>query len=54
MLNLNHIADDNSRVPPLIKIINMRDPEIYLAENIADYKEHAQNLTFPWYKKKAR
>lgn len=28
----------------------MRSPEVFLADNIADYKESVHNLNFPWYK----
>ena len=51
MLNLSQLARESSNYPLLNKIQNIIDPDIYLAENIADYKENAPNFEFPWYKR---
>jgi len=51
MLNLSQIAKESSNYPVLRKIQNFKDPDVYLAENLADYHENAKLLEFPWYKR---
>lgn len=51
MLNLSQLARESPEYPQLRKIRSIRDPDIYLAENLADYQENAQSLEFPWYKR---
>ena len=51
MLNLSQLARESPEYPLLGKIRSFRYPDIYLAENLADYQENAQSLEFPWYKR---
>jgi len=51
MLNLSHLARESPDYPLIKKIRSFRDPDIYLAENLADYKKNAPHLKFPWYKR---
>ena len=51
MINLSELGRSSLVVPIWKKTQSLRDPDIYLAENIADYKENGPNLVFPWYKR---
>ena len=51
MLNLSQLVRESQEYPLLKKIRNFRNPDIYLAENLADYQENAQSLEFSWYKR---
>ncbi|MBW2998480.1 hypothetical protein KY321_02980 [Candidatus Woesearchaeota archaeon] len=33
------------------KIRSLRDPYIYLAENVSDYQDNLEQITLPWYKR---
>src|SRR3989344_1463356 len=51
MINLSEIIRQQPETSFLRKLRSLRDPDIYLAENIRDYRENAPNLNFPWYKR---
>ncbi len=51
MLNLSQLTRESQEYPLLGRIRSIRYPDIYLAENLADYQEDAQSLEFPWYKR---
>ena len=51
MLNLSQLARECHEYPILRRIRSLRDPDIYLAENLVDYQESAKSLEFPWYKR---
>ncbi|MFW6047365.1 MAG: hypothetical protein ACOCP4_06250 [Candidatus Woesearchaeota archaeon] len=51
MLNLSKLARDSPEYPIFRKIRSIRDPDIYLARSLADYKENTCSLDFPWYKR---
>ncbi len=51
MINLSEIIRQQPETSFLRKLRSLRDPDIYLAENIRDYRENASNLEFPWYKR---
>ena len=51
MINLSEIIRQQPETSFLRKLRSLRDPDIYLAENIRDYRENAPNLEFPWYKR---
>jgi len=52
MINLSELAIKSPEVSLFRKFSLMRDPYIYLAENIRDYKENISKIEFPWYKRK--
>ncbi len=51
MLNLSQLARESPNVSFVRKIRSFRDPNIYLAENLADYQQNAPILDFPRYKR---
>lgn len=51
MINISDIIRQQPETSFLRKIRSLRDPDIYFAENIRDYRENAPNLEFPWYKR---
>lgn len=51
MLNLSQLARESPNYPLMWKIRSFRDPNRYLAENLADYQQNALKLEFPWYKR---
>lgn len=51
MLNLSQLARESPNYSIVRRIRSIRDPDIYLAENLADYQHNAQSLEFPWYKR---
>ena len=48
MLNLSQLARGFHDSPLFKRIQSIRNPEIYLAENLADYQENAPSLEFPF------
>jgi len=51
MINLSQFARESTEYSIWKKMRSLRRPDIYLAENIKDYRENAPNIDFPWYKK---
>src|SRR3989344_2613805 len=51
MINISEIIRQQPETSFFKKLRSLRDPDIYLAENIRDYRENAPNLEFPWYKR---
>lgn len=53
MINISEIIRQQPETSFLRKLRSLRGPDIYLAENIMDYRENAPNLEFPWYKRES-
>ena len=51
MLNLSQLLRESQEISFFKKIISLRDPDIYLAENLKDYQENYKSVEFPWYKR---
>ena len=49
MINLSAIGRSSLYSTPEI-LRSLRGPDIYIAENMADFKKNAPNLPYPWYK----
>jgi hypothetical protein len=50
MINLSETMIESPNFSGFQKFRALINPNVYLAENIADYSEEAQELEFPWYK----
>ena len=51
MLNLSQLERISENYSLIRKCRSFRDSDIYLAENLADYKQSASSLEFPFYKR---
>jgi hypothetical protein len=50
VINLSEIGR-NELYSPLETLLSLRDPDLYIAEDIADFRKNAPKLPYPWYKK---
>jgi len=50
MLNLSETGRES--YAPLKRLLSMRNPDLYLAENIGDFNENKDKIQFPWYKRR--
>ena len=50
MLNLSKLARESSNYSLMTKIKLHRNQDVYLAENLRDYKKNAPTFEVPWYK----
>jgi len=51
MLNLSKLARNSAEFPLKVRAREFVDPEIYLAEDIKDYRENKSLIVPPWFKK---
>jgi hypothetical protein len=51
MINLSQLARESPNYPLFRKIKSVRNPDVYLADNVLDYQENAPRIVFPSYKR---
>lgn len=50
MINLSECKRHSSRFSTWEKLLTIRDPDIYFAESVRDFRENRSHIRFPWWK----
>ncbi|MBT4805500.1 hypothetical protein HON71_04980 [Candidatus Woesearchaeota archaeon] len=51
MINISQLVRKSKQHPLTDRLLDFVEPELYLAENVADYKENRSILVPPWFKR---